>query len=48
MRADTWSRFAPDSESGIRKTFDLLLAIAGPKVMGVSKLPDQFMTLEYE
>jgi NitT/TauT family transport system substrate-binding protein len=48
MRADTWSRFAPENEADIRKTFDLLLAIAGPKVMGVSKLPDGFMTLEYQ
>jgi NitT/TauT family transport system substrate-binding protein len=48
MRDDTWSRFAPETEAGIRKTFDLLLAIAGPKVIGVSKLPDQLMTLEYE
>jgi NitT/TauT family transport system substrate-binding protein len=48
MRVDTWSRFAPETEAGIRKTFDLLLPIAGPKVMGVSRLPDQFMTLEYE
>jgi NitT/TauT family transport system substrate-binding protein len=48
MRVDTWSRFAPKTEADIRKTFDLLFAIAGPKVMGVSSLPDQFMTLEYE
>jgi NitT/TauT family transport system substrate-binding protein len=48
MRADTWSRFEPENEADIRKTFDLLLAIAGPKVMGMSKLPDEFMTLEYQ
>jgi NitT/TauT family transport system substrate-binding protein len=48
MRADTWSRFAPETEAGIRKTFDLLLEIAGPKAMGMGKLPNEFMTLAYE
>jgi NitT/TauT family transport system substrate-binding protein len=48
MRADTWSRFEPENDANIRKTFDLLLAISGPKVMGMSKLPDGFMTLEYQ
>jgi NitT/TauT family transport system substrate-binding protein len=48
MRADTWSRFQPQNEADIRKTFDVLYAIAGPKVMGMTTLPQGFMTLKYQ
>jgi NitT/TauT family transport system substrate-binding protein len=48
MRADLLSKFDPTTEAGIRKTFDILLATAGPEVLGMSKLPDVFMTLEYQ
>jgi NitT/TauT family transport system substrate-binding protein len=48
MRADLMSKFAPDTEASIRKMFDILLATAGPKVLGMSKLPDVFMTMQYQ
>jgi NitT/TauT family transport system substrate-binding protein len=48
MRADLMSRFEPDTEASIRKMFDVLLATAGPKVLGMSKLPDVFMTMQYQ
>jgi ABC-type nitrate/sulfonate/bicarbonate transport system substrate-binding protein len=48
MRADLMSRFEPDTEASIRKMFDILLATAGPKVLGMSKLPDVFMTMQYQ
>jgi len=48
MRADTWSRFTPETPADIRKTFDVLLPIAGAKVMGMSELPNGIMTLEYQ
>jgi NitT/TauT family transport system substrate-binding protein len=48
MRADTWSRFQPQNEADIRKTFDVLNEIAGPKVVGMTTLPEGFMTLTYQ
>lgn len=48
MRADLMSKFEPGTEAGIRNMFDILLATAGPKVLGMSKLPDVFMTLQYQ
>lgn len=48
MRADTWSRSQPQNETDIRRTFAALLAIAGPKVMGMSALPEGFMTRRFE
>jgi NitT/TauT family transport system substrate-binding protein len=48
MRADLMSRFEPNTEASIRKMFDILLATAGPKVLGMSKLPDVFMTMQYQ
>jgi NitT/TauT family transport system substrate-binding protein len=48
MRADLMSKFEPHTEADIRNMFDILLATAGPKVLGMSKLPDVFMTLQYQ
>src|SRR5258708_7032724 len=47
-RRDLVGRFSPTTEADIRKTFELLLATAGPDVLGVSQLPDGFMTLKYQ
>jgi NitT/TauT family transport system substrate-binding protein len=47
-RADVMDRFAPSTEADIRKTFDILLATAGAAVLGMSQLPDGFMTLDYQ
>jgi ABC-type nitrate/sulfonate/bicarbonate transport system substrate-binding protein len=48
MRVDLLSKFEPSTEATIRKTFDLLFATAGAEVMGMTQLPDGFMTLEYQ
>jgi NitT/TauT family transport system substrate-binding protein len=48
MRADLMSKFEPDTEAGMRNIFKVLLATAGPEGMGMSKLPDKFLTLEYQ
>jgi NitT/TauT family transport system substrate-binding protein len=48
MRADLLSKFDPTTEAGIRKTFDIMLTTAGPEVLGMRKLPDRFMTLDYQ
>jgi ABC-type nitrate/sulfonate/bicarbonate transport system substrate-binding protein len=47
-RTDVWSKFAPDTEANIRKTFDALLEAAGPAILGISELSPGFMTLEYQ
>jgi NitT/TauT family transport system substrate-binding protein len=49
VRADIMSRFEPITEAGIRKTFDILLATAGPEALGgMIRLPEGFMTTEYQ
>lgn len=48
MRADLLSTFGPTSEADLQKTFEILLATAGADVMGMSRLPDGLMTLDYQ
>jgi NitT/TauT family transport system substrate-binding protein len=48
MRADLMSKFEPSTEASVRKMFDILLATAGPRMLGMSKLPDVFMTMQYQ
>ena len=40
--------FAPDAEADIRRTFDILVETSGPALFGMPKLPDGFLTLEYQ
>jgi ABC-type nitrate/sulfonate/bicarbonate transport system substrate-binding protein len=40
--------FSPDAEADIRRTFDVLVETSGPALFGMSKLPDNFMTLTYQ
>ncbi len=47
-RADMMTTFSPTTEVDIRRTFDALLAVGGASVMGMSTLPDGFMTLAYQ
>ncbi len=47
-RTDIWVKFAPDTEANIRKAFDLLLATAGPGILGINSLSPGFMTLDYQ
>ena len=47
-REDMMSSFTRNTEADIRKTFEVLLATAGPAIMGVTQLPDGFMTLEFQ
>ena len=48
MREDLLSHFKPNDEADIRKSFDFLLAQAGPQILGFSELPHDFMTLDYQ
>jgi NitT/TauT family transport system substrate-binding protein len=41
-------RFSPSAEADIRRTFDILVDTAGPGPLGMAKLPEQFMTLDYQ
>jgi NitT/TauT family transport system substrate-binding protein len=40
--------FSSSAEAEIRRTFDILVETAGPGPLGMTKLPEQFMTLEYQ
>ncbi len=48
MRRDLISKFEPTTEAGVRNIFDILLTTADSTVLGMSKLPDVFMTKEYQ
>ena len=42
------SKFSSTADADIRRTFDILVETAGPGLFGMSKLPEKFMTLEYQ
>ena len=48
MRVDVTTKFTPETESDIRKVFEVLLATAGPEHLGVSELPAGFISLDYQ
>ncbi len=47
-REDMMDKFGPQTESDIRKTFDLLLETGGAQLIGIDALPKEFMTLSYQ
>jgi NitT/TauT family transport system substrate-binding protein len=48
MRRDLMSKFEPTTEAAVRNIFDVLLATAGPGVLGMNAMPSTFMTMEYQ
>jgi hypothetical protein len=42
------SKFEPTTEAAVRNIFDVLLATAGPGVLGMNAMPSTFMTMEYQ
>lgn len=48
MREDLLTTFGPSSASDLQKTFEILLETAGPEVMGMSRLPEGLMTMDYQ
>jgi NitT/TauT family transport system substrate-binding protein len=48
VRQDLMSQFTPTSEAEIREVFRVLLANSGAEVLGMSQLPQGFMTLDYQ
>ncbi len=47
-RSMLMSNFTPSTEPNIRKLWDILVATAGVETLGMSKLADDFMTLDYQ
>jgi len=47
-RTDIMSKFEPDTEQKIRSIFDQFLPLAGEEAFGISKLPERFMTTQYQ
>jgi NitT/TauT family transport system substrate-binding protein len=47
-RGQFLERFGPDTPAAIQKTFDILLETSGPEPLGMSKLPADFITLDYQ
>jgi NitT/TauT family transport system substrate-binding protein len=41
-------KFTPETVAAIRRTFDVLLETAGPGPLGISRLPDEFLTTAYQ
>ncbi|HEX9465411.1 MAG TPA: ABC transporter substrate-binding protein [Alphaproteobacteria bacterium] len=47
-RTDIMLKFDPNAEADIRTVFASLLGMAGPEVLGASRLPDEFMTMAFQ
>ena len=48
MRTDIWTEFKPTSKEDTRKVFSFLMEKAGPQVLGIDTLPDDFITFDYQ
>jgi NitT/TauT family transport system substrate-binding protein len=48
VRQDVMTTFVPTTEADLKTVFDLVMSIAGPSALGMSSLPDGFMTLDYQ
>jgi NitT/TauT family transport system substrate-binding protein len=47
-RTDIWNKYKPETEADIKKVFKAMMEAAGPEFLGVTELPDDFMTLAYQ
>jgi NitT/TauT family transport system substrate-binding protein len=47
-REDMMSKFAPQTETDVRKVFSVLLETGGAQLIGIDTLPKDFMTLIYQ
>lgn len=48
VRADLLTTFTPEMPKGLSDTLDAMVEVAGPKVIGMSKLPAGLITLDYQ
>jgi ABC-type nitrate/sulfonate/bicarbonate transport system substrate-binding protein len=48
VRADIVTAITPQTEATLDATFDILLKTAGPDVLGMSKMPEHVVTLQYQ
>lgn len=48
VRADLVKTFTPEMNDALEKTFNIVLKVAGPDVIGFSKLPPKMLSLDYQ
>lgn len=48
VRNDLLTAFTPEMAQGLSDTLDAMVEVAGPEVIGMSKLPEGLITLEYQ
>ncbi|ARP98479.1 ABC transporter substrate-binding protein [Pseudorhodoplanes sinuspersici] len=48
VRADLVKTFTPEMNDALQKTFDIVLNVAGPGVIGFTKLPPKMLSLDYQ
>lgn len=48
VRRDLVKTFTPDMNPALQKTFDIVLKVAGPEVIGFTKLPPNMLSLDYQ
>ena len=47
-RRDLLKSFTPDTSDTLKKTFDILKETAGTKALGMEKMPETILTLEFQ
>ena len=48
VRSDLVKKFTPEMNGAIEKTFDIVSKVAGPEVIGFTKMPPNMLTLDYQ
>lgn len=48
VRRDLVKTFTPDMNPALDKTFDIVLKVAGPEVIGFTKMPPNMLSLDYQ
>ena len=48
VRSDLVKKFTPEMNGAIEKTFDIVSKVAGPEMIGFTKMPPNMLTLEYQ
>ncbi|WP_441231347.1 ABC transporter substrate-binding protein [Tardiphaga sp. 215_C5_N2_1] len=48
VRRDLVKKFTPDMNAALDKTFDIVFKVAGPEVIGFTKMPPNMLSLDYQ
>ncbi len=48
VRRDLVKTFTPEMNGALQKTFDIVLKVAGPEMIGFSKMPPNMLSLDYQ